>query len=702
MQTGDNAASYRNINQTFDFALKFVGADKDSGSLWQEYINFLKAGPGTVGGSGWQDSQKMDTMREAYGRALCIPTSALQTLWKEYEAFEMGINKINGRKLMQERSPEYMDARAAYNQLQNLTKNIERTSRPHMPPALGYAGDLEYQEQVRLWKEWIHWERGDPLVFKEDKPEAYLDRVVFTYKQALMALQFWPEMWYDAAEFCLANGREEQGLGLLNQGFASNPESALLAFKLADHLEATTANDNPNDSGAKSRMKTVREPYDKVLDALYAVDKKTEARMQAEIQRIQSSISSTQLPTEAEDELDPSNNADKKATTDEQVVAVQTRGKAQSEMLNKIISHVWVALMRATRRIQGKGLPSEKGAGFRTIFNEARKRGKLTPEFYVETALIEWNCYRDATGTRILERGVKLYPDDAYLPLKYIKHLIAKDDITNARAVFETTVNRFTSGNNPASIAKSKPLFSFFHNYESKYGELSQIVRLEARMKELFPEDPALQQFSSRYRTPGFDPLSAYPIISPTQTIPKSMLQPSIEVSVAANSPIQNVIDQITSTNSPKRPLQLDDDDEDGRPQKIARGESPFRGTQIRKIPQPVTQTRPPPPTLPPAIMHLLSILPKASAYTEPKLDPTVIHKLIKEKHLPAPATLAASRAPPTPQQSTTPSWPPQFPQQAPPVIPSPQTYLPQGAPPAQFSAGKALLPLVPNIINIF
>lgn len=691
----DPSTAYRNISQTFEFALKMVGIDKDSGNLWQEYISFLKSGPGVVGGSTWQDSQKMDTLREAYGKALSVPTSALLTLWKEYEAFETGISKINGRKLLGERSPEYMDARTAYTQMQNLTRDLVRTSRPRLPPAMGYAGDFEYQQQVKLWKDWIQWEQDDQLGLKEENREAYLDRVLFTYKQALMALQFWPEMWYAAAQFCLSNGREDQGLTLLNQGFASNPESALLAFKLADRLESTTTNDNTNDPGAKQRMRIVREPYDKVLDALYAVAKKQDARSDAEIQRIETA-DQQQDQAEGQEELNASNVAERRAAIEEQVSAVRDRARAQTEMLSRIISHVWIALMRATRRIQGKGMPTEKGAGFRTIFNEARKRGMVTPDFYVETALIEWNCYRDATGTRILERGVKLYPDDAYLPLEYIKHLIVKDDITNARAVFETTVNRFTSSNKPEAIAKSKPLFLFFHDYESKYGELSQVVRLETRMKELFPEDPALVQFSSRYQSPGFDPLSAQPIISGSQLVPKMMqFQQSIEANnTYARSPTQRTIDQIISVNSPKRPLPRDDDDdeEDGRPQKIARGDSPFMATVVRKVPQPSVPVRVAPPPLPPAIVHLLSILPKASVYTDFRFDPVAIHKLIKEKHLPAPASIAASRPPPTPQQAAPPAWPPQFSQQPPPMVPPPQGYVPQGAPPPQFAQGKTTL----------
>jgi cleavage stimulation factor subunit 3 len=95
MQSGDVARSYKIINESFSFALKTIGMDKDSGSLWQDYISFLKTGPGTVGGSGWQDAAKVDTLREAYQKAIAVPTAATTTLWKEYDSFETGLSKIN-------------------------------------------------------------------------------------------------------------------------------------------------------------------------------------------------------------------------------------------------------------------------------------------------------------------------------------------------------------------------------------------------------------------------------------------------------------------------------------------------------------------------------------------------------------------------------------------------------------------------------
>ena len=81
------------VNQAYEFVIDQVGQDKDSGQLWRDYIEFMKSGPGVPGGGGWQDAQKMDFLRKAYQRAVCVPMSSVALLWKDYDQFEMGLNK---------------------------------------------------------------------------------------------------------------------------------------------------------------------------------------------------------------------------------------------------------------------------------------------------------------------------------------------------------------------------------------------------------------------------------------------------------------------------------------------------------------------------------------------------------------------------------------------------------------------------------
>ncbi|KAI2233777.1 mRNA 3'-end-processing protein rna14 [Ophidiomyces ophidiicola] len=645
LMTDTTGHARRIISSAYDFALQNIGIDKDSGPVWLDYIQFIKSGSGNIGGSGWQDQQKMDLLRKAYQRAICIPMQAVNALWKEYDQFEMGLNKLTGRKFIQEKSPSYMTARSSYTELQNITRDLIRTSLPKLPPAPGFSGHIEYTKQVEIWRRWIKWEIDDPLVLKEEDAPAYKSRVLYVYKQALMALRFMPQLWFDAADFCFRNGMDTEGTDLLKQGIEANPESSLLGFKLADQVEIASASEQDR----LKRGAAVREPYDKLLDALYDLITRAKSQEAQDMAKIQErfSVESTQ-PTarnnKDEDEEVDGARAKETAKANE----IETVKKLHGEhiaLLSKTISHAWIALMRAMRRIQGKGKPGEI-AGSRQIFADARKRGRITSDVYIASALIEYHCYKDPAATKIFERGAKLFPDDEVFALEYLKHLIDINDITNARAVFETTVRRLASS--PENVAKAKPIFAFLHEYESRYGDLTQIINLEARMRELFPDDAMLQQFAHRYSSPTFDPTAIQLIVSPTQVKPELPGQTSdghsLRDSPAGPAYLTGV------TGSPKRAFPVDDHDDDFRPRKFMRGESPLKGAAGRRLDQKRThhangsnasnlgqarvaaQAQP----LPRDLVYLLSIIPPASTYDSVRFIPENMVNLLRQIDIPS------------------------------------------------------------------
>ena len=574
-----------------------------------------------------------------------------------------------------------------------MTRDLKRTSLPRLPPAPGFEGETDFMRQVQLWRDWLEWEKADNLVLKEDDPKIFRKRVVFTYKQSLMALQFWPEMWYDAAEFCFDNGMEKEGLDFLKQGIAANPESCLLAFRMADRIELTTANDDGNDPGAKSRMARVREPYDRVLSALYDLAAKTKARENLEIAKVEEDNKTSNAPAlpnsdPNEENEDPAETETKRAGIQAQIDAIKQDAATNTALLQKTISYAWIALIRAARRIQGKGMAGEKSGGFRVVFGDARKKGRITSDVYVENALIEYHCYKDPVGTKIFERGMKLFPEDESFALEYLKHLIAINDITNARAVFETTVGKLTG--NPATAFRAKPIFAFLHEYESHFGELSQVARLEKRMRDLYPEDAVgLKHFAQRYGSRNFDPTSVRLVVSRTQIKPPASVYRSVESEQSINnSPPTRMADTV-AMNSPKRPLPVDEFD-DIQPRKFARGESPLKGAAGRRMnqqqrtlgangnfqPTPLSHAQiPPPAPLPGHLAFLLSIIPKASTYEFRRFDPSKMVDLLRNVQIPSSAPV---RQVPPPQQGQ--QWP-QYTPQAQPQPPMMPPGMPPGAP---------------------
>lgn len=334
-----------------------------------------------------------------------------------------------------------MTARSANTALENITRGLVRTNLPRLPPALGFEGDQEYLQQVELWRRWIKWEQEDPLVLKEEDLQAYKQRVLYVYKQAVMALRFWPEIWVEAAEWCFANGVEKDGKDVgtefLTQGIAANPESCLLAFKHADRLETVLPMEE-GEEGLARRGAAVREPYDRLQDALYELLKKLKVRETREIARIEESASLDAAITsviekveEDEDDIDRIDKEARETARANQLKAVKDGYAMQTQLLSRTISFSWIALMRAMRRVQGKGKVGAVVGGSRQILNDARAKGRITSDVYVASALIEHNVYKDPAGTKIFERGAKLFPEDEGFILEYLKHLLSIGDTTS-------------------------------------------------------------------------------------------------------------------------------------------------------------------------------------------------------------------------------------------------------------------------------
>lgn len=327
-----------------------------------------------------------------------------------------------------------MTARSANSAYENITRGLVRTTLPRLPPAHGFQGDEEYMEQIEIWKKWISWEKyEDPLVLKDTEKEVWKKRVLYVYKQAVMALRFWPEMWIDAADWCYANDLVKDGDEFLNNGIVANPESCLIAFKKADRLESTL----PSEEGLAEKGAIVRAPYDKLLDALYGLHKQLKHREFQDLAKLEASSEVddkiSAIISKAEDD-DEENEAEKKireAAKANQVKAIQQGYVAQSHLLQRVISFAWIALMRAMRRIQGKGAVKDTIGGSRQVFADARVKGKLTSDVYVASALIEHHVYKDPAGTKIFERGAKLFPEDEGFILEYLKHLLSIGDTTS-------------------------------------------------------------------------------------------------------------------------------------------------------------------------------------------------------------------------------------------------------------------------------
>lgn len=606
----------KTIEAGFQAILNEVGSDPDAGGLWRDYIDFIKTGEGVIGGAGWKDQQKMDFLRSAYHRAVRLPHSELVKLWKEYDNFEIGINRATGRKNMQEQSPHYMTARTARTQLDQKLEGLDRRSLPRLPPLYGCDGEDEFGTQVEKWRGWIAWEKEDPLVLRDEDIAAYRKRVLFAYKQAVMSMRFYPEMWFDAASWCFEQGTDEyksEGEKLLDRGILACPESVLLSMRKADRIEETLEGGNSESAQVENAAK-VEPVYEAVLNALYALNTKTQQRKQNAIQEVKQHFASLP-PEDAQEDDAPVDDADSdkedggkprtRAEQEEaQVRAVSNPYTAHLETLKRTISSVWVAKMRCYRRLQGSGTGKETNPikGFRGIFTQARGRGCLTSQVYIASAQLELHGSRDSgVAKRVFERGMKLFPTDEVYALEYMQYLHEREgDGVNALGVFEQCVSKIMNatekvipGGDEEKKARVRPLYWYMHGWESANGDLRQIRKLENRMRELFADESEVGLFGARYALPQFDPMAVQLIISPSQARPAQpkaagYQQPGVRINTL--EPSATMRDQSPAASnirlgpngpyvaSPKRPLDDPDSDIDPSPRKFQRAESPFKG----------------------------------------------------------------------------------------------------------------------------
>ncbi|XP_063836626.1 protein suppressor of forked [Ostrinia nubilalis] len=177
--------------QAYDFALDKIGLDIHAYPIWNDYVTFLKS-VDAVGS--YAENQKISAVRKVYQRAVITPIIGIETLWKDYIAFEQSINTIIAERMAMERSRDYMNARRVAKELETVTRGLNRNM-PATPPTV----DREEMKQVELWKKYITWERSNPL--RSEDTALVARRVMFAIEQCLLCLAHHPDVWHQAAQF---------------------------------------------------------------------------------------------------------------------------------------------------------------------------------------------------------------------------------------------------------------------------------------------------------------------------------------------------------------------------------------------------------------------------------------------------------------------------------------------------------------------
>jgi hypothetical protein len=109
-----------------------------------------------------------------------------------------------------------MTARTALREMRLFTDQINTNVVP-LPPQWKQS-ELT---QLELWKQYIEWEKGDPLQLED--ANAVMERVAYTYQQAFLVLRFYPEVWYSFSRYYQEHNKPEKALSILKQGMEIMP-----------------------------------------------------------------------------------------------------------------------------------------------------------------------------------------------------------------------------------------------------------------------------------------------------------------------------------------------------------------------------------------------------------------------------------------------------------------------------------------------
>lgn len=164
--------------QAYDFALDKIGLDVMSYSIWVDYVNFLKS----VEASGsFAENQKITAIRKVYQKGVMNPMLNIEQLWKDYCIFENLINPLIAKRMIDDRSKDFMTVRKIAKEYENVTRNLDRSS-----PSFQPQGTQEEIKQKQFWKKYIQWEKSNPL--KSEDNSLIAKRVLFALEQSLLAM----------------------------------------------------------------------------------------------------------------------------------------------------------------------------------------------------------------------------------------------------------------------------------------------------------------------------------------------------------------------------------------------------------------------------------------------------------------------------------------------------------------------------------
>ncbi|KAJ7033322.1 Suf-domain-containing protein [Mycena alexandri] len=589
-------SSRQTVLEAYEFATKNIGHDHNSGPMWTEYIQFLDGGEGL-------DAEKVQALRSTYHRCLQIPLKNVVSLWVQYEAFEMGLNKIIAQKLLSDLLPAHVQARTVLHQ---LTIHLERLGLNAHHPRIFLPAPATFSEPERQlvgqWKVYLRWEEGNPLGIPDQHSALLTSRIQMAYRKAVIRMRYYPEIWFMAYLWTTSVGRTGEGLAILKAGLEANPDSFALTYAYAELLEKKK---DPRD------FTEIHIVYERLLRVL-----------RVELERLTAAASES--PDYDNLEWVPADPPTKEG------VAERKRNQEDLLEFKKQYSNAWINYMRFARRAQGH-------EARRDVFRKARKDEYVGWEVYEAAgessafSMTEYRCNLTdgrMVAARIFETGMEKYSSDATYILSYLGFLLMVNDENNARALFERVIGTFTP-------QEAKPIWEHWSRSQYQYDDLEAVLELERRMGEVYRNDPLIKRFAQRHIYHSIDAIADHDLgFAKTRKLTNGNTN---------GNRTPNVV-QGAAPSPNKRPPPLDDDQRRGTDYKRPRLDDSNRDRVQRHSRLPSAERdRPLLPRLPAILHSFVSQLPPRETFDGPIFNTDSLIDKLRTVVIPSSASRAQS-----------------------------------------------------------
>ncbi|OWB65659.1 hypothetical protein B5S30_g987 [[Candida] boidinii] len=516
------------IIKAYEFAIDHCGVDLFAHDIYKDFLDFLDS---------WEpvmttdQQKKIHLKRNLLRKMSTTPSPKIENYWQMYTTFENTVNQVTARKHIQEKSAEYMRIRLISVQINNLTKNLKFYSNESINEDSDTDHDIQFilkddinliQEQLKLWKEWISWEKLNKLNLSN---ELMNKRISFFLKKCTQIIPFSNESWFNYISFesshdmisssslLSSNNNKNSGNGsdllgssgvllasgsgskrtqreiqddlivLLRTSLSYNPSSFALTVKLSNIFER------------RNEIGLVKETFQSLIDNLMLKDEFYEKRFQElklkiderDEQKLQQQKQQANISNDSETII-----KQEELTSEElQMNQEFERIKKCRELISRSITSCFANEMKSVKRINGN-----KEA--RSVFSQARKYKRITWHVFYDYAMMEFHANEMKICLRSLELALKYFGKDIEFIIKYLNFLVFIKDLPNAKTVFETSIKSLLLINDLNSISK---LFEHFIKIELDYGDLNAVKLLEKRYIKLFPNKLPFELFSKTFES---------------------------------------------------------------------------------------------------------------------------------------------------------------------------------------------------------